>query len=120
MKLYIVGVAIESQDRFVDVTFTLEFESSAPQAKAILKSEIVNLTRMWGVVEVGTNCVQATATCATVAKLRECIEALASVEAEVIAKLAELERVEKIARASAGYYVQQVLQSRMWEEDKNE
>ncbi len=112
MRLYIVGVSVEAQDRFVDVTFTLEFESSAPQAKAILKSEA------WGIVEIGANCVQATATCATVAELRECIEALADVEREVVRKLNEIERIERIAKACAGYYVKQVAESSMWDSEE--
>ena len=116
MRLYIVGVAIESQDRFVDVTFTLEFESDAEQTKSILKHALINQPPFHGVVEVG-NSVQCTVTCATVAKLRECVEALADVEREVVSKLNEIERVERIAKACAGYYVKQVLDSRMWNED---
>ncbi len=119
MKLYIVGVAIEARGQFVAVTFTLKFESIAPQAKEILKSALINETPMGGVVEIGVNAVQCTLTCATVAKLRECVEAVSAVESEVEAKLAELERVEKIARAAAGYYVEQVLASRLWDEEED-
>ena len=85
----------------------------------MLKYALINHNSVWGVTEI-RNCVQCTITCGTVKNLKDAFETLNAVEAEVVAELAELKRVEKLARSSAGYYVKQVLDSRMWNEDENE
>ena len=119
MSLYIVGIAIEPRGKFVDATFTLQFDSKSPQVRSMLEWELINAPQFFMVTNTGEDCVQGTVTLRTKKQLREAVDILVAVESAVLSRLNELTELEKTLKSCAGYYVKQVAESSMWDKEED-
>ena len=124
-KLYIADSATELHGSGVKVHFQLQFESDAPNAKAILAQALERHSRTLTTVDVdgkfegSEECIEVSFSASSPLDIKLVLEALAIVESTCVSiescnKLTTLMQVEKIARACAGWHVHQLLGCALW------